>query len=351
MQKINLVGQLFNSSGYANHTKGLFNALADIAKVKLDIPLPAGFEANANDKELEAIKREWMIDGVTVCISLPQYWEIYKSMQSKKFFGFLVWEGDKIPRSFIYNIENCDGVFVPSEHTKQAVEAVYSGNVPIHVIPHGVDSDFFAPLARESDQPFTFFCNKGFAQGINDRGGLYYAIKAFQEEFKQDEPVQMKIKINTAYKPDINVHDELNAMGLKPQNNLLVSTDNIDYNMLNKLYDADVFVSPTRAEAFSLPCIEALSCGVPVIITNFGGQTDFVNDENGWIIGGDLVEVDHDTMYEGIKWLVPSISELRVAMRDSFVNEEERIKKSKTAREDGLLLNWKHSAELLIKAI
>lgn len=63
---------------------------------------------------------------------------------------------------------------------------------------------------------------------------------------------------------------------------------------LNKLYNiADVLAVPSRVEGFGLVGIEALACGTPVVATNQGGMTDFINDQVGA-----LVDVEDDVMLE-----------------------------------------------------
>lgn len=55
---------------------------------------------------------------------------------------------------------------------------------------------------------------------------------------------------------------------------------------LRELYArADVFVLPTRAEAFGIATVEAMASGIPVIVSDVGGARDIVDDgETGWLI-------------------------------------------------------------------
>lgn len=63
---------------------------------------------------------------------------------------------------------------------------------------------------------------------------------------------------------------------------------------LSKLYNiADVLAVPSRIEGFGLVAIEALACGTPVVATNKGGMTDFINDKVGA-----LVDVEDEVMLE-----------------------------------------------------
>jgi len=57
---------------------------------------------------------------------------------------------------------------------------------------------------------------------------------------------------------------------------------------LGALYRAcDVFVSPYRGEGFSLPTLEALACGLPVIVTGGGATDDFCDEEISWRIASE----------------------------------------------------------------
>jgi glycosyltransferase involved in cell wall biosynthesis len=353
MIKINLVCNLIGASGYANHSKGFFNSLCKVADVKLETPLVQGWEALVNDEELKSIKKEWHKDGITYCIGMPHTWNTYMLEPCKKFVGCLVWEGDKIPVGFKENLEKADQIIVPSCHVMTALQNSFPELLnKTRIVPHGVNTLNFQPVTKQ-DSRFVFLANKGLGpSGKNDRGGLYYLLKAYSEEFKKGENVILKIKLNMSYAQGFNPMEMINSWALcKDHAEIMINTDFVNSSDLPKLYEADVFVSPSMAEAFSLPCLEAMSCGIPVITTSFGGQKDFVNNGNGLMVSGTLKEVTHDVLYEGVKWLDPNVLELREKMRYLFNNPEIVKTKGIMARKQAENFSWDKSVELFMEIV
>ena len=187
-------------------------------------------------------------------------------------------------------------------------------------IPHGYNPEDFYPMEqKEENKPFTFLFNKGL-RNMEDRGGGMYLIKAYLEEFTESNNVELILKINPAY----GIPNLLKMFPGIKQNGvpkITFITEEYTVNQLNELYNSiDVFVSPTRAEAFNLPCLEALACGKPVITTNYGGQTDFIDNEVGALIDYKLTEITHEVEYEGINWATPNHEQLKKELRRIYTN-------------------------------
>ncbi len=370
---INIIGQILGTSGYDIHTRNLARAIAKQTEARFTIQANIGWETLVDDRELEMVKKQPEDDEINLIITNPLYWRL--NTTAKRNWVFLVWEGDKIPKCYIEECMNpeIEYIFVPSEHTKKAIENTWqevikseikSIKVPgweigdveveplkkIKVMPHGVDTSLFFP--KEKPKKCVFVANKGF-RNLEDRGGMQYLIKAYMEEFTDKDQVELIIKINPAYGiPPLQ--EFINKLSPRKENLPLINIDvqNYPYNKLIDLYNkGTIFVSPTRAEAYNLPCIEAMACGLPVITTTFGGQTDYCSNETGWMIDGEITEVKHEMMYEGIKWLTPNITKLRSAMREAYMEPQRVLEKGKKALEIARKNSWDNTAKKIVELI
>lgn len=382
--KINLIGTVFGTSGYDIHCRNLFNALYKInPDIKLDIPLPQDWIRWVNDAELSAITKEFRIPDVTIMIATPPQWRLGLADGCKKFVGFLVWEGSNIPKYWLEYLldERVSQIWVPSQHTKDAIMKTILDNVSdiplikypeiifemdtsnhevikfdwnkIKIVPHGVDLSLFKPVETKRDTKFTFLCNKGWRGTTWDRGGVQYLIKAFAEEFRENEDVQLLLKLNPAYMHPSQLKLAMDSLVL-PQNRaqIKIITDNVPYNKLIEFYNmGDVYVCPTRAESFDLGSAEAMSCGKAVITTNYGGQIEHMTDTSASFVEYDLEEIKEDLMYENCCWATLKINDLRKKMRYAYEHKEEMKEKGKQALNDIQNFTWELTAQKALSFI
>ena len=358
--KLNLIGNSFGASGFANHINQLAKALHNQGvEVRIDCPKPQGWELTVKDHELLMLTREFEQDMVSVLIGQPHFMPLVWSENPTSAIPFVIWEGDRIPHFWCKYLldERIKQIWCPSEHVKKAIlfypENKYLNN-KIKIVPHGVNLNIFQPLEKkEEKRPFIFCSNKGFSQGINDRGGMQFLVKAYVEEFTNKDNVLLKLKINPSYlNGEFNVVKEFENIGVIKKSNspkLMISTANIDYKQMPMVYDGDVFISPTMAEAFNIPPAESMAMGLPCIVTKFGGQVDFVNNKNGWLVKGKLVEVTWDKMYENVRWMRPDVKELRKIMRWCYEHPAEVKKKGQEALKSSVKMTWNNSAKLVLE--
>jgi glycosyltransferase involved in cell wall biosynthesis len=371
--KINLIGNFFGSDGYSSHVRQLANALNNLDDIEVIVTTNKiqNWVRFVNDEELKMLNRDSSKCDINLFIGLPTFWPLYMC-EDKPLIGFLVWEGDRIPAGWIETLadKRVTQVWVPSNHVKDAILNTISKDYKllykraeehnkeleflnkIKVIPHGIDPKLFYPDKKEHEK-FTFVANKGWPNSWRDRGGLSYLVKAYLEEFKKEDNVKMLVKINSAY--GLNLDKNIKDLDIQNKNcpELLFLPQQIEYKDMNRVYnEGDCFVNTSLSDGFNLGCLEAQACGLPILTTSFGGQSDFCNEETGWILEeGEMKEVKWDLQYEGVSWKYPSIDEIRKKLRYVYEHQEEAKKKGLAALDNSKKWTWNNSALKVEKAL
>lgn len=374
--QINIIGDVIGNSGYCSHIRQFANALYKAgADVRLDSQKPPGWESQVNDAELNMLTKLPDKDRCDIAVTLPHMWPYHLAQRPAHFIGFLVWEGDSIPPFWMKHLidKRVDTVFVPSQHTKDAIlttfkscaglDNIKEGKVTmkdwdkIKIVPHGVDRSLFFPIEKKKDK-FCFLANKGWTKPLTDRGGLQFIIQAFAAEFNKNEKVKLLLKVNKSYAPDFDVREAIKQLGItkpvKERPEILVTESMVPYKELNNIYnEGDVFVSASMAEGFNLPVLEGMACGMPAIVTNFGGHCDFVDKSNGWKVRTETYHVKDDIQYEGISWGKVHISCLRKAMRKVFdLHKQGKLERYKDgALNTSMKYTWDNSAKIALDII
>lgn len=150
MLKINIIGSIFGSSGYDSHTRSLASALYKIADCRLSTQMPPDWMKHVNDAELDMITKEDRKDDYNLIISMPHMWKMFMGLG--KNIGYVIWEGDRVPKSWIEEFENpkIDFIFVPSQHTYDAIMKTWhyyyddkAIEEKLRIIPHGCNRNIF----------------------------------------------------------------------------------------------------------------------------------------------------------------------------------------------------------------
>lgn len=362
--RLNVHGPINGSSGYATHTRNLLLAFDKIGvDVRADCSKNVFWDRDENMSAdlIRIIKKDANPRDPTVLITQPPSFPVKLSDRPSQSVGYVVFEGDRLPYSWVDYARMVDKIVVPSEHVRMACER--SGLKNTIVIPHGVDPSVFCytkyinpPISQIRSHKFTFLFNKGWVHGVNDRSGFDIILRAFKEEFGEDEQVRLVVHINPAYTvPGWDFEKEVEKLSLpKKKTELGYLPTPLAYHRLPELYSvADCAVFANKAEGFNLCALEALSCGLPVITCDTGGEVDYVNGFNGFVYKGmDSISAHGWPVYEGVKWNVPSLKGLRACMRRAFNESKMESKweaRKVAARKTGLKFTWEGTARKLLE--
>lgn len=265
------------------------------------------------------------------------------------------WEFGRLPVDWIYPFNNLiDCVWVYSDFLKSCY--IDSGVSPdkISVIHPGVNSNIFneraGKLNLDTRKKFKFL----FVGGSIARKGIDNLLNAYINEFNADEDVCLVIKDVMAdyIYSRLNISDELERVSKnKKYPEILYIKEN--YHSLKEvafLYNSsDCLVHPYKAEGFGLPIAEAMSCGIPVIVTNYGACLDYCNHHNAFLVDckiekfsqkrvGTVETVDYPF------WAEVDISDLRMKMRQVYENYNEALIKAEKAQKDiRENFDWEHT--------
>lgn len=161
----------------------------------------------------------------------------------------------------------CAGLLPWSNWAARSMIADYGASPDrVHVVPPGIDLDQWFPLPREtSRRPRLLFVGADF-----ERKGGPLLLDVYRRHLR--EACDLHLVTRSSINPEVGVHVH---SGLK-----------IGDGRLRDLYQtSDVLVIPTLADCFSMAALEAMACGLPVVISGVGGIPEIVVDnQTGMLI-------------------------------------------------------------------
>ncbi|ANT65387.1 N-acetyl-alpha-D-glucosaminyl L-malate synthase BshA [Prosthecochloris sp. CIB 2401] len=179
-------------------------------------------------------------------------------------------------------INKSDGVTAVSEYLRRETVEMFEPNVPIEVIPNFVDLEVFHrlpenPGLREqlglgSEKICIHISNFRPVKRIGDVLGTF-------ERILQEVPATLLMVGDGPERSD--AEERVRKAGIGEHVLFLGKIDEI----VPLLSISDLMLMPSSAESFGLAALEAMACGVPVVVTNAGGFPEFIEDgRHGYLV-------------------------------------------------------------------
>lgn len=255
--------------------------------------------------------------------------------QGAKWIIMQPWEFSQLRKDFFEIFSRADEIWTPSNYSRQSFIDSGLDFDKVQVIPNGIGPQLFKPDGLKFHLPTNKKFKFLYVGGTIFRKGIDILLESYIKEFNENDDVCLVIKDmggDSFYKGQTARHTIEKIMATSGTPEIIFYDNYMQEEEIASLYRAcDVFVCPYRGEGFSLPALEAMACGLPVIVTEGGATDDFVDEEVGWLLPSKKLELGRTL--DGIEltgnayMLEPDKEDLQFLMRSVY--GEPSIAKSK----------------------
>lgn len=180
---------------------------------------------------------------------------------------------------------------------------------------------------------FAVFFNFSYGSSI-ERKNPGAVIEAFASTFGNDPSVRLVLKTSSAEKwPDdaASVAESLRRHGIA-ERSVLVDANLPMEEVLDLTSAMDAYVSLHRGEGLGLGMLEAMSLGVPVVASAYGGNMDFTNDETAFLVPCESVPCPPECLFHKFthEWAEPDVATAARHLRTIRDNPALARKKAET---------------------
>lgn len=286
--------------------------------------------------------------------TVPEYFPYWfykekKENSTVKVWGYTTWETDSIPDHWLPLLQLMDGLFVPGKINADVFRSC-GVSKPIFLLPH--ISQFHGLCTNEASVRLQSALDKVSGRFLfyfigtwSDRKAPWLIMDAFNDEFGLQDNVALLIKTGETDYTDFRRswrHRFRKNFGRatgafkkrlnKNKNPVIHITDEISDEEIASLHNhGDCFISLTRGEGWGIASYEAAWFGKPVIITGYGGMTDYLSAENSCLVDFELSTVrtnyGNKSYSKNQKWAEPDILHARKLMRHIYENQQEANQK------------------------
>jgi glycosyltransferase involved in cell wall biosynthesis len=277
-----------------------------------------------------------------------------------RWFVHVLSETTRVAPALVRGLDYYDEVWAPAQFEMDALVNSGLRHPHLHKVCDAVDTDLFRPGAVPLPIPgrrgFCFLTLSQYVperldmietpQCLHDlalvwnhaRKGIEVLLRAFLQEFGPDEDVCLVVK---------STHDgdkvraavsrlcaELGWPAARCKQIIPLGgwTETED---LPRIYAAaDAFILVSRGEGWGRPLAESMAMGVPSVGTRFGGNTEFMNAENSYLVDYTPVAVS-STMGKKFtslgEWAEPSVPHLRERLRAILTDIDEARRRGRVA--------------------
>jgi glycosyltransferase involved in cell wall biosynthesis len=288
----------------------------------------------------------------------------FQAPQAGKWVNILPWEHGPLPEEWVTILKReLDEVWVPSRFVADSFEQ--SGLRPgsVRVIPNGTDTACFTPEGESWAFPGgTAKLRFLFVGGMIYRKGVDLLLQAYAQAFTRHDPVQLVLKgfgAQGVYSSQ-SLAEQFRYFEQNPEAPELVFLERSDLSaeeMASLYRGCDVYVHPYRGEGFGLPILEAMACGLPVVVPDAGPALEFTTTECAWYVPAwtafdtfkNIANLGQTPFYP--YYYEVDISALAQCLRAIAADPDQIAVRGQAARQAALAYSWEAMGQKTLAAI
>jgi glycosyltransferase involved in cell wall biosynthesis len=244
-----------------------------------------------------------------------------------------MWETNWLPPEFSDYLQNFSKVIVPSLHNWELFSQFHDD---VHMIPLGVDRGMWFPSEDKPDGKFRIMC--GGSEWY--RKGMDVVLEVFNKLQLPDAELHIKIVPPYLFAPkdleypNVVVHREW--LTVEQERDLVRSMHG--------------FISVSRGEGFGLMPLQAISAGVPTILSDAHGHREFSN------LATHRIPTTSVPTAKGVwqdmgDWDEPDPEALAEAIKDLYANRDKYRRQANLTAPQTAAFNWGTAADQLLQIV
>ena len=265
-------------------------------------------------------------------------------INSEKCFCYPFWEYDSGLEKFKDGLDLIDGIVVCSRFIKDAINNSSDRKLSFKFIDYPFSSEDAAEGVNKEKtrkkygldlDDYIFFFNFDYNSSF-DRKNPIDIIRAFKKAFNSNEKVRIVFKTSNSSLHSKAKTELVNFITNNHLQNRVTLIDTFlmrnDFNEL--LQSCDAYISLHHGEGYGIGMLEAMSYSLPVIATNYSGNTEFCNHDTSLLVNVSLEKCkDRHPAYSLVKtWACPNIDCAAQHMRYLFDHQQEGAKLGEKAK-------------------